>query len=123
MKVEDFGDLTKAEAGLIAHLRAGKPGTFIASTSLPAKDASKEVHIRASLIRALALNKLQDCPLPERGLQIKGAYIYGDGLSGGDTKGLDFDCVNLTCNLKLFDCCVPDPVLFRNASIVNLYLN
>ena len=59
MKVEDFGKLTKAETGLIAHLRAGKPGVYSVSGSVPPENAPKDLHIRASLIRALALKQVE----------------------------------------------------------------
>lgn len=123
MKVEDFGDLTQAEAGLIAHLRAGKPGYFIVSDSVPAEDAPKDVHIRASLIRTLALNKLQDCPLPERGLRVWGAYILGDGKPGAATPGLDFEGAELPCDLALIHCQIPDQILLLGASAKSIALN
>ncbi|WP_374425643.1 hypothetical protein [Paracoccus sp. (in: a-proteobacteria)] len=123
MKVKDFGALTKAETGLIAHLRAGKPGVYSVSGSVPPENAPKDLHIRASLIRALVLKQVEDCPLPERGLRIEGAYIYGDGPKGGGTSGLDLEGAILDRDLALLRCRFPDPILLRSARLASLFLN
>lgn len=123
MKVEDFGDLTRAEAALIAHLQQDEPGTFWASDRVPPEDAPIDLHIRASLIRALVLRKVDDCPLPDRGLLIAGAYIRGDGKPGGESRGLDLAGATLSGNLALLYCKVPDLILLRGASISSLFLN
>lgn len=122
MKVADFGDLTKAEAGLIAHLQGGGAWDFEASEGVPPKDAPADLHIRASLVRALILKKVEDCALPERGLHIWGAYILGDGDSRGETRGLDLEGASIDCDLALQSCRFPDAILLRNARITNLFL-
>ncbi|MFC3528461.1 hypothetical protein ACFOMH_09765, partial [Paracoccus mangrovi] len=123
MKVEDFGKLTKAETGLIAHLRAGKPGVYSVSGSVPPENAPKDLHIRASLIRALVLKQVEDCPLPERGLRVMGAYIYGDSPKGGGTSGLDLEGATLDNDLALLKCRFPDPILLRSARLASLFLS
>lgn len=123
MNVEDFGDLTEAERGLIAHLRHGWPGVFCASDGVPPEYAMYNRHIRASLIRALVLGKTANCPLPEQGLRIWGAFIRSDGTEACETRGLDLEGVMLKHDLALFGCRFPDPLLLRNAHVANLYLN
>ena len=123
MQIEDFGKLTKAETGLIAHLRAGKPGVYSVSGSVPPPNAPKDLHIRASLIRALALKQVEGCPLPERGLRIEGAYLYGDGPEAGGTSGLDLEGTILDRDLALLRCRFPDPILLRRTRLTNLFLN
>ncbi len=123
MKVKDFGELTRAETGLIAHLRAGKPGVYSVSGSVPPENAPKDLHIRASVIRALALKQVEDCPLPERGLRVMGAYIYGDSPKGGGTSGLDLEGATLDHDLALLQCRFPDPILLRSACLASLFLS
>ena len=123
MKVADFGDLTKAEAGLIAHLQGGGAWDFEASEGVPPKDAPADLHIRASLIRALILKKIEDCALPERGLRTRGAYILGDGDTRGENRGLDLEGASIDCDLALLSCRFANKILLRNAQIKNLFLN
>lgn len=121
--VAEFGDLTQAEQGLLDHLRKNASGEFYASKSLPPENAPRDLHIRASLIRALVLGQIAEIPLPERGIGIGGAFIFGDGAAGGETAGLDLEGADLSRDLGLYRCRIPDTVLLRGASIRNLYLN
>lgn len=120
-KIEDWGDLSEAEAGLIAHLRAGTAGEFWASDSLPPENAPPELHIRTSLIRALLLGQVEDVPVPERGLEICGALLRGDG--EGETTGLDLEGVRAERSLSLHSCNIPDLLLLNNARLPTLNLS
>lgn len=123
MKAGDFADQTEAEKKLIAHLREGKVGPCKVGEATPPENAASEFRVRSSLIRALMVGKLADVPLPERGLQLFGAYIVGDGPTGGETAGLDLEGATVAHNLVLSKCYFPDLIVVRDASLRNLSLD
>ncbi|MFN3314958.1 MAG: hypothetical protein ACK46Q_16070, partial [Hyphomonas sp.] len=123
MKAEDFADQTEAEKKLIAHLREGKAGYCQIGDKLPTANAQKNLHIRASLIRALALNQVEDVPLPERGLAVCAAFIQSDSQQGGGTRGLNLEGTDVVQTLGLKDCYFPDLILLRHARMRNFWLD
>ncbi|MDO5613271.1 MAG: hypothetical protein Q4G14_08525 [Paracoccus sp. (in: a-proteobacteria)] len=122
MKLDDFGALTDAESKLIQHLRGGGVGICQISDQTPPTDAPPDLHIRASLIRALVLKQITDVLLPEKGLRVRGAFILGDGPEDAETMGLDLEGATLAHDLGLAHCCIPDPLILRSATVVNLNL-
>ncbi|MFN3314564.1 MAG: hypothetical protein ACK46Q_14010 [Hyphomonas sp.] len=123
MKAEDFADQTEAEKKLIAHLREGKAGPCRVSDAVPPENANTRLYVRASLIRALALGQVEDVALPDRGIGLYGAYIFGDGPKAGGTKGLDFEGADLTKDIALIECHFADRVIMLGANARGVYLN
>lgn len=118
-----FGELWPAEQRLVAWLQAGNREAFVVSPALPGPDAPREVRLRASFVRALALGGFDDCKASEKGLRVWGAVVEGDGPEGAETRGLDLEGCTLPGELGLIDCHFADMVLLRGARLQSLFLN
>jgi hypothetical protein len=90
MKLADFEPLGPAEQRLVDWLRAGNRGVCVISQGVPPSD-TREVTLRATLIRHLALGGCDACQPTETGVRVWGAWIAGDDARGGETQGLDFE--------------------------------
>ena len=112
-KLEDFGELTKAEQQVLDELDTGE-FIVLGDGKVPTEDASPERQLRARFLRWLALGGDNAPRLHEKGLQFQGALISSDGPAGSATPGLDLALIN--CRLK-------DPPLLRSARLQNLFLN
>ncbi|TVP74301.1 MAG: hypothetical protein EA339_00625 [Rhodobacteraceae bacterium] len=84
---------------------------------------SDAVTLRATFLRYLALGGCDACQLPETGLLVWGAHIFGDEKHSEDTKGLDFEGATLPHDLGLVFCHIPDPIILRSAKVKNLFLH
>lgn len=92
-------------------------------TDLPPDPPPPDRVIRATFLRALILGQIADCPVPETGVRVQGAHIEGDGPEGAETRGLNLEYCDLTQDLGLFSCRLPDMLLLRSVSLRNLYLD
>lgn len=79
--------------------------------------------IRTSFLRALILGRIDGHPPHEKGVQVAGAFLLGDGPPEAETRGLDLEGCNLSCDLALIDCRIPDLLLMRSAGLRNLHLD
>jgi hypothetical protein len=118
----EFGKLSPAEDKLIRWLQSRDRRVCEISDAVP-DTAIPEVTLRASLVRELALGKVDGVPLPETGLQVAGAWIAGDGPEGAETRGLDLEGCSLPGDLALFESRFPDQVLLRGARVQSVFLN
>ncbi|QYK41272.1 MAG: hypothetical protein KF887_18190 [Paracoccaceae bacterium] len=118
----DFPDLTAAETRLVDWLQARDRRICEISGAVPDSD-TPDVTLRASLLRELALGKVEGVPLPETGLRVRGAWIRGDGPAGAETRGLDLEGCRLPGDLALIACRFPEMVLLRGAKAESLFLN
>lgn len=118
----DFPALTRAEARLIAHLKARDRRVCVISPTVPEAETD-EVTLRASLVRELALGMVEGVPLPETGVRVQGAWIKADGPEGAETRGLDFDGCTLPGELHLISCRLEYDLTFTMAKIVSLRLS
>ena len=94
----------------------------IGDGTLPPDPPPEDRKIRASFLRALILGQIPECSMHEKGVQVRGAYIAGDGPESADTLGLDLEGCDLRFDLVLFSCRFPELLLLRSASLRNLYL-
>lgn len=106
-----FEPLWPAELRLVQELPSGL--TVGIGGDLPGYNAPREVRVRASFLRYLALGGCARCRPPERGVWIRGAYVEGDGADEAETRGLDLAGCDLPSDLRLFRCRLPDQVLAR----------
>lgn len=117
----DFEPLWPAEQKLADEVVTG---VFVEiSEAVPPEDTPKEVRIRASFLRYLALGGCEACAPGAKGVRVRGVYIEGDGDPRGETIGLDLEGATLTCELALAECRIPDLMLLRGAVIQSLRLN
>lgn len=120
MKAKSFRNQTEAERTLIAHFRQGHTGPCDISPAIPGERADESLHIRASLIRALVLGLITDVPVPDKGMEVTGAFIIGDSIADGEVCGLDLENVDLTRDLEFVRCYFPDSIVLMNARTRNL---
>ncbi|MCF6273088.1 MAG: hypothetical protein L3J37_07835 [Rhodobacteraceae bacterium] len=111
-KLEDFGELFKAEQQIVAELDSGEDITIHHDLLSPERD--DDYTVRAAFIRYLALGGCDSCRLHEKGLRIKGAHIK---------DVLDLNGCTLPGDLALFDCRFDSAPVFRSAKMQNLLLN
>ena len=91
--------------------------------TLPPDPPPEDRKIRAGFLRALILGQIPGCPLHEKGVQLRGAYIVGDGPECAETRGLDLEGCNLRSDLALIACRVPNKLVLRSTKLRNLFLN
>jgi hypothetical protein len=120
-RLAQFEPLWPAEQRVIDEMGSG--AFVVVSRALPAKEAPQDVHLRASFVRYLALGGCEACRPPEKGIQVVGALIYGDGPEGTTTPGLDLERCQLSGDLVLLACFFPDKVLLRGAQLGALILD
>ncbi len=120
-KLEDFGELTKAEQKVLDELDTGKQ-IELGDGKVPPEDAGPERQLRASFVRWLALGGDDDHRLHEKGLQVRGALITSDGPAGAETRGLDLAGCEIARNLGFFACRFAAPPLLRSARLQGLFL-
>ncbi len=108
-KLEDFGELFQAEQKLREGVGSGLL-IEVGKNVPPTENIPDAVLVRASFIRFLALGGCDNCRPHEKGLQIKGAFVFGDGPDGAVTKGIDLQNCELAVDIVLVDCLVPDKV-------------
>lgn len=70
--------------------------------------------IRAQVICALATNSSPSWPMHAKGVRVKGARIVG---------ALDFEAATVKCPLRLERCCIPERIVFKDASVSSLDLS
>lgn len=102
-------------SGLIVKISDGT----LPPADLPADDPRV---IRTSFLRALILGRIKGHPPHEKGVQVQGAYLLGDGPPEPGSRGLDLESCDIGQDLELKFCRLPDPLLLRSASVRNLYL-
>jgi hypothetical protein len=118
----DFGELTEAENKLIGWLQAGDRRVCKISKAVPPADTDK-VCLRASLVRELALGKVEGVPLPETGLRVQGAWVSDEILDGVPIRGLDFQGCNISASFALLKCQLNLPLLLRGARVRSIWLD
>ncbi len=119
--LDAFGDLTEAEERLRAGVGGAAP--VVLGDGVPESDAGDDRRVRASFIRYLALGGCEACRPGEKGVQLRGALIVGDGDPRAETQGLDLEGCTLKGDLGLLACRFPEMPLLRGAALPNLYLN
>ncbi len=106
----DFGPLSDAEARLVAACAAGEWCQLGEGRPL---DPDAGVHVRAALVRFLALGGDAQHPVHEAGIQLAGAWIDG---------GLRLSNCTVDCRLNLFDCVLDAPLHAFDARLRSLNL-
>ena len=120
-KLADFDDLRPAEEKLVKEMASGR--TVQIGPGVPDWISARDLRLRASFLRYLALGGCEACRPPEKGVRVKGAYIFGDGpaeAESGDTRGLDFEGCSLQGTLGLMYCRIPDPIQLLGAKAESL---
>lgn len=79
--------------------------------------------IRTSFLRALILGQIEGHEPHEKGVQITGAYLLGDGPEGADTRGLDLEGCTITQDITFISCRIPDELNLRSAELRNLFVS
>jgi len=121
-KLEDFGTLTKAEQQVLDELDTGE-GTRLGDGKVPPEDAGPKRQLRARFVRWLALGG-DDAPrLHEKGLQVRGALITGEGPKHTEHRALDLEGCEIARDLVFFACRFADPLLLRSARLQSLFLD
>ena len=76
--------------------------------------------VRASFLRYLALGGCDACLPHEKGLQVQGAYVEGDGDPALETPGLDLEGCDVARDIYLVACRFPDQVIIQSATLRTL---
>jgi hypothetical protein len=118
----DFGPLTAAEQ-ILRDGVSGAATVILGDGTTPPADAGEDRQVRAGFIRYLALGGCDDCRPAEKGVQLRGALVVGDGDPAAETRGLDLEGCTLSGDLGLFFCRFPDQVLLRDATLRSLCLD
>ncbi|MBL4806881.1 MAG: hypothetical protein JKY31_06270 [Rhodobacteraceae bacterium] len=111
-------NLSLAEAKIVAEIDSGRE-IVLGDGKVPPEDAGNDRKVRASFIRYLALGGCDDCKTHEKGLQVCGALVVGDG-TGAETKGLDLAGCKVDRDLFLANCRFPDLILMRDCAIATV---
>ena len=107
---------TEMSSGLIVKIGDGT----LPPENLPETDPRV---LRTSFLRALILGQISDHPPHEKGVRVQGAYLLGDGPPVAETRGLDLEGCDLSSDLCLFNCRIPDLLLLRGARLCSLFLD
>jgi len=113
-KLADFGALWPAEKRVADEMWDGR--VVVIGEDVPSDDAPKEVHLRASFVRYLALGGCDRLKPPDGGVAIWGAYIHGDGPEEAITQGLHLDGARLCADMYLSHCRFPDRITLAGSS-------
>ncbi len=107
----DFGELSSAEARLLADSRLGE--STLLGEDLP-DQVSEENKVRGAFLRFLALGGDRASPVHEKGIQLRGAYVEGD---------LDLEACQNCRPLWLWSCRFDGQIIARNAELVGISLD
>lgn len=117
MKLADFGELRGAELSRVEWIRAGNRETFVVSDSAPGADAAPglRLRLRASFLRALALDAFVDYRVSQKGVAgCRGLYRGRWAGWGGDEGARPWiDLLLLSRSAAAAGCAGAEPVSGR----------